>query len=297
MNEYSKIPTAGFIGLGAMGAPMARRLASQGYLTHLWNRTGTVATHLATELGAGVTVAASVTDLVARVDVVMTCVSRDEDILSIVGTALPAIRPGVIFVDFSTIHPDSAVRIAAMIRQAGGEFLDVPVTGGVEGANTGNLAMMAGGKPEILATVKPLLDTLATRIVHTGDNGMGQAAKAVNQIMAAGINQAVTEALAFGVKSGLDMEPLIDLLAAGAAGNWFLAKRGRTLLQDRYPPGFKLALHHKDLQICEAMATARGLAIPLASRTRQDYESLMAQGYGAEDISALYRLKQHPDTP
>jgi len=295
MSEYDKNLTVGFMGLGAMGLPMARRLADSGYLTHLWNRTGTVASDLAAELG--VTVAASVADLVSQVSVVMTCVSRDQDVQSLIEAARPAIRPGMIFVDFSTVHPDSARRMAEGVCQAGGDFLDAPVTGGVEGAQTGNLAMMVGGKADILATVQPLLATLATRIVHTGATGTGQAAKAVNQIMAAGINQAVTEALAFGAKAGLDLEPLIDLMTTGAAGNWFLARRGKTLLQNQYPPGFKLALHHKDLVICETLATTLGMTIPLASRTRQDYEILMGQGYGAEDISALYRLKKQADAP
>lgn len=191
----------------------------------------------------------------------------------------------------STINQSTAAQIAEKIQAHGGEFLDIPVTGGVEGAQTGQLAMMVGGHLETLEKVKPLLEILGSRIVHMGENGMGQAAKAVNQIMAAGINQAVTEALAFGVRAGLDMERLIDVLAGGAAGNWFLEKRGKTMMQGQYQPGFKLALHHKDLNICESMAEAMHMEIPVATRTRKDYESLMAQGYGNEDISALYRLK------
>lgn len=289
MNDDYTVLRAGYIGLGAMGTPMARRLAERGYLTHVWNRTRENADQLGKE--HNVAVANTAADLVASVDIVFICVSRDDAVLKVIDSILTAIKPGTILIDMSTINQSTAAQIAEKIQAHGGEFLDIPVTGGVEGAQTGRLAMMVGGHLETLEKVKPLLEILGSRIVHMGENGMGQAAKAVNQIMAAGINQAVTEALAFGVRAGLDMERLIDVLAGGAAGNWFLEKRGKTMMQGQYQPGFKLALHHKDLNICESMAEAMHMEIPVATRTRKDYESLMAQGYGNEDISALYRLK------
>lgn len=282
---------AGFIGLGAMGEPMARRLAEQQVLTCLWNRTETKAGQLASEWG--ITQARHPSALAAEVDVVLICVSRDSDVVAVVDALMPDIKPGLIIVDFSTISSHTAIQLAERIKQQGAEFLDIPVTGGVEGARQGTLAMMVGGNPEALEKIRFLLEMLASKIVHMGGHGMGQTAKAVNQIMAAGINQAVTEALAFGVASGIDMNKVIEVVANGAAGNWFLDKRGKTMLAGCYAPGFKLALHHKDLMICEALAEQMGMDLAITRKTREAYERLMQMGYGEEDISALYRLNAH----
>jgi 3-hydroxyisobutyrate dehydrogenase len=151
---------------------------------------------------------------------------------------------------------------------------------------------MAGGKLETLERVLPVLETMGSRIVHMGDVGAGQAAKAVNQTMAAGINEAVTEAMAFGAALGLDMRKVIDVVSGGAAGNWFLEKRGPTMTQGVFKPGFKLALHQKDLKICKGMADKLGLKLPVTEMAMTDYAKLIADGHGDEDISALYRLKR-----
>jgi len=146
----------------------------------------------------------------------------------------------------------------------------------------------------VLEAVRPILETMTGRIMHMGKTGAGQATKAVNQIMCAGINQAVTEALAFAQTQGLPMDKVIDVISGGASGNWFLQHRGLTMTQGTFTPGFKLALHHKDLKICQAMAALTGFPVPLTDMTLADYEQLMAQGFGDEDISGLFRLKR-PD--
>ena len=145
-----------------------------------------------------------------------------------------------------------------------------------------------------MESARDTLAAIAKNIVHMGPTGSGQATKAVNQIMAAGINQAVTEALAFGQANGLNMDKVIDVVATGAAGNWFLDHRGKTMVQGRFEPGFKLALHHKDLSICQAMGRELDTeqAWPMIEMTLIHYQKLMEQGYGEEDISALYRLKR-----
>jgi 3-hydroxyisobutyrate dehydrogenase len=124
-----------------------------------------------------------------------------------------------------------------------------------------------------------------------GTTGSGQATKAVNQIMGAGINQAVTEALAFAQAEHLPMEKVIEVISGGASGNWFLQHRGPTMTSGTFAPGFKVALHHKDLNICQSMARQTGASSTLIDMTITDYERLMAEGYGDEDISALFRLK------
>ena len=276
----------GMIGLGAMGLGMARNLAKAGLLTAVYNRTTAktlefkVATYDLPEA------------LAAEVDIVLICVSADQDVIGLVEAIAKTIKPGSIVVDLSTVSSDTAQKAAAILLKKEVIFLDAPVSGGVEGAKNGTLAMMVGGNIKALEKARPALETIAKRIIHIGDTGSGQATKAANQIMCAGINQAVTEALAFAQSQGLEIEKVIDVISGGAAGNWFLEHRGYTMTQDIFAPGFKLALHHKDLKICQAMAAQSDIAIPLSDMTVINYEQLMNEGYGDEDISALYRLKK-----
>ncbi|KFI22249.1 NAD(P)-dependent oxidoreductase [Nitrosococcus oceani] len=282
----------GFIGLGAMGFPMARNLAEGGFLKAVWNRTQVTAETLAQELK--ITHAHEPAELAGAVEAIFMCVSTDKDVLTLLEALLPGLAPGKIIVDFSTVSRETARRAATIVRSEGADFLDSPVSGGVEGARNGTLAMMVGGRGATLARIRPALETLASRIVHMGEAGAGQATKAVNQIMAAGINEAVTEALAFGKAQGLDMEKVIDVVSNGAASNWFLEKRGKTMTQGIFTPGFKISLHHKDLRICRAMAEQLGFPLPVTEMTLADYQRLLEKGLGDEDISALYRLKR-PD--
>ena len=171
-------------------------------------------------------------------------------------------------------------------------FLDGPVSGGKEGADNGTMVMMVGGDADVLARVRPVLEVITSRVEHMGPVGAGQTTKAVNQIMVAGINQAVTEALAFGGAQGLDLDKVVELLSGGAAGSWFLKVRGPTMIHDSYAPGFRLALHHKDLKICQAMAGELGVQLPMVEMTLVHYQRLMEAEHGDEDISALFRHKQ-----
>jgi 3-hydroxyisobutyrate dehydrogenase len=285
---------AGFIGLGAMGANMARNLAKAGLLTAVWNRTSATAEALAEELG--LTAAASPADLARQVDVVLICVSADADVLAVVDALLPGLSAGKTVIDHSTVSIETARLAAAKVQGCGADFLDIPVSGGVEGAKNGTLSMMAGGAVETVEKVHPVLAAMAARIIHLGEVGAGQATKAINQILCAGINQAVTEALAFGEKLGLNPDKVIKAVGGGAAGNWFLDKRGRTMMNGSFAPGFKLELHHKDLGICLRMAEALGMTLPLTQATYEDYAKLMRLGHGSEDISALYRLKKPAHT-
>lgn len=280
---------AGMIGLGAMGIGMAKNIAKAGYLAGVYNRTTAKAQNLAEELD--VIAFDQPEELAAIVDVVLICVSADQDVLAMVETIALTIKPGTIVVDMSTVSSDTAKQAAAVLAEKQAAFLDAPVSGGVEGAKNGTLAMMVGGDAEVLEQARPILEAMTGRIMHMGPTGSGQAAKAVNQIMAAGINQAVTEALAFAQAQDLPMDKVIEVISGGAAGNWFLQHRGPTMTQGVFAPGFKLALHHKDLLICQSMAKQTGASTTLIDMTIADYERLMAENYGDEDISALYRLK------
>ncbi len=280
---------AGMIGLGAMGIGMARNIAKAGYLTGVYNRTSTKAQSLAEELS--VVAFDQPEELAASVDIVLLCVSADNDVLAMVEAIVKTIKPGTIVVDMSTVSSNTAKQAAAMLAEKQVAFLDAPVSGGVEGAKNGTLAMMVGGDHDALEQARPVLETMTSRIMHMGATGSGQATKAVNQIMGAGINQAVTEALAFAQAQHLPMEKVIEVISGGASGNWFLQHRGSTMTRDIFAPGFKLALHHKDLKICQSMAKQTGAPTTLIDMTINDYERLMTDGYGDEDISALYRLK------
>ncbi|CAN5864747.1 NAD(P)-dependent oxidoreductase [soil metagenome] len=277
----------GVIGLGAMGASMAMNLHLAGFLRAVWNRTRSRAQALSRE--TGVAMAESPAELAAGVDLVLTSVSCDSDLEEVINALLPGVRPGGAVADTSTVSAATARAMAAALKPKGAAFLDCPVSGGVEGARNGRLAMMVGGEERVLEHVRPALGTLATTIVHMGPSGSGQATKAVNQIMAAGINQAVTEALAFGESMGLDLTKVIDVVSQGAAANWYLSHRGKTMVAGRFEPGFKVALHHKDLAICRAMG---GPPLPIVDLTLENYQRLIDRGYGAEDISALYRIKR-----
>ncbi|MGZ4957364.1 MAG: NAD(P)-dependent oxidoreductase [Methylobacter sp.] len=280
---------AGMIGLGAMGIGMARNIAKAGHLTGIYNRTAAKAQSLAEELA--VIAFDQPEDLAANVNIVLICVSADQDVLAMVEAIANTIKPGTIVVDMSTVSSDTAKQAAAILAQKHAAFLDAPVSGGVEGAKNGTLAMMVGGNSAALEHARPVLETMTRCIMHMGATGSGQATKAVNQIMGAGINQAVTEALAFAQAQGLPMDKVIEVIAGGASGNWFLQHRGSTMTRGIFAPGFKLALHHKDLLICQSMAKQTGASSTLVDMTIADYERLMAEGYGDEDISALYRLK------
>ncbi len=278
---------AGMIGLGAMGLGMARNLAKAGFLTAVYNRTAAKTAEF------NVMTFDQPEALAAEVDIVLICVSADQDVLEIVEAIAKSIKPGSIVVDMSTVSSETAKKAAARLAKKQTTFLDAPVSGGVEGAKNGTLAMMVGGDADALEQARPVLEAIAARIIHIGATGSGQATKAVNQIMGAGINQAVTEALAFAQVQGLPMDKVIDAISGGAAGNWFLEHRGLTMTDGKFEPGFKLALHHKDLKICQEMAAQTGFSTPITDMTVSDYEQLMAEGYGDKDISALYRLKKH----
>ncbi len=280
----------GIIGLGAMGLGMARNIAKSGLLNGIYNRTYCKAKDLGKELN--ITPCSSPQELAKQVDIILLCVSKDPDVLQIINAIAETIKPNSIVIDLSTVSIETAQKAATILSKKQVSFLDAPVSGGTEGAKNGSLAIMVGGDKKTLEKVYPVLDAIGSRIIHMGQTGSGQGSKAVNQIMAAGINQAVTEALAFGQAQGLEMNNVIDVISGGAAGNWFLQHRGATMIKGSFIPGFKVALHHKDLEICKKMALQLRASTNLIDQTLADYNKLIEQGHADEDISALYRLKK-----
>jgi 3-hydroxyisobutyrate dehydrogenase len=280
---------AAFIGLGAMGAPMAGHLHAKGLLVAVGNRTQARADALAKELGV---TSPDLAGIAAEADVIALCVSADADVIGVVEALAPSLKKGAIVIDHSTVAPATATRAARILADVGAAFLDAPVSGGVEGARNGKLSVMVGGDADVLERARPVLEAYGARITHMGAVGSGQATKAVNQVLVAGIAHAVTEGLALGEALGLEADRLIPTLAAGAAGNWFLDKRGATMLRNEFSVGFKLALLHKDLGIVRGIATDAGTDRTIIEQSLADFGELMAQGYGDDDISALIRLKR-----
>jgi 3-hydroxyisobutyrate dehydrogenase len=278
------------IGLGAMGAGMAANLHRAGLLAAAWNRTPERGRAAAERFGFRYT--EHLQAAVQAADLIITSVSADEDLLEITRRIAPLLQAGNVVVDTSTVAIQTAHKVAELYGAHGVHFLDAPVSGGREGAEQGKLVMMVGGDAEILRQVMPALEAISRKVVHMGPVGSGQATKAVNQIMVAGINHAVTEALAFGRHQGLDMDKVIEAVSSGAAANWFLEHRGRSMCEDRFDPGFRVALHHKDLRICQQMLAADDLRLPMIEMTLVNYQRLMDAGHGDEDISALFRLKK-----
>lgn len=279
-----------FVGLGAMGLPMAGHVARAGLLAAVWNRSHDKAAAAAREYG--VAAPAEVAELARTCDVVALCVPADTDVLELAREIAAHARTGTIVIDHSTVSSVTAKAAHALLAAHGCEFLDAPVSGGVEGANNGKLSVMVGGDADALVRVRPVLDCYAARISHMGGVGAGQNTKAVNQVLVAGIAQAVCEGLALSEQLGLDAERLLPTLQAGAAGNWFLDKRGATMLRDEFKVGFKLALLHKDLKIVRQLALDAGTDRSIVEKSLADYAELLAQGHGDEDISALIRLKR-----
>lgn len=279
----------GFIGLGAMGAHMARNLHRAGLLAAVWNRTAAKARALAAELG--VEAPNTVAQLAAGVDAVVICVSADNDVLEVVRALAPGLAGGAIVIDCSTVAADTARKAAELLGRQGAEFLDCPVSGGVEGAREGTLAVMAGGATPAFERARPVLEAMGRTVTHFGPTGSGQAAKATNQIMCAGIIEAVSEAMAFARAQGLPLEKLIDTLGKGAGSSWYFVHRAPNMARGSYPAGFRVRLHAKDLTICRDMAARFGVALPVVERMLSEYAELVSRGYGDEDISATFRLK------
>ena len=291
MDFKDKQINAGVIGLGAMGAPMARHLAGAGLLGMVWNRTNVKARALAKE--TGVIAADKPAQLAAACNVILTCVSADRDLLDVLAQLLPGIRPGSVVIDTSTVSPATARQVSAMLIDAGAGFVDAPVSGGVEGAKKGTLSVMAGGDSANISRVTPVLEAISASVTHMGPVGSGQATKAVNQVMVAGIAESVCEGLALAEKLNLPSERLLAVVGAGAANSWFLEHRGQSMLESRFDVGFKLSLLLKDLLICQSLAQDLDVSVPTVEAAIEDYRVLVELGDGDNDISGLIRLKRN----
>jgi 3-hydroxyisobutyrate dehydrogenase-like beta-hydroxyacid dehydrogenase len=280
----------GFIGLGALGAPMASNLLQAGFALTVHNRNRQREDPLAQQ---GAQRAATPAAAAAAAPLLCLCLSDDNAVRQVLiegaDAAIHGLAPGSLVIDFSTIAPATSEALASELAQRDVAYLDAPVTGGTEGAKAGTLSVLVGGAAEDLDRARPLLAAVGSRISRFGAVGAGQQVKAVNQVLVAGSYAAVAEAMALGQRLGLPMQQVCAALGDGAAGSWALKHRAANMLSNNYPLGFKLALHRKDLAIALAAAAETGLQLPISEKVAAIEEALMAAGHGEEDVSALAR--------
>jgi 3-hydroxyisobutyrate dehydrogenase len=269
---------------------MARNLHKAGLLAAVWNRSAEKARALGTELG--VSAPDTLEEFARLVDVAVVCVSADADVRSVVERMAPGLARGATVVDCSTVSADTARWAATFLAGRGVAFVDAPVSGGVEGAKNGALAIMCGGERAAFDAIRPVLAAMGKTIEHFGPSGAGQATKATNQIMCAGIIRACAEAMAFAGAHNLPLDRVVSTLGAGAGSSWYFVHRAPNMIREAYPAGFRVKLHAKDLRICHDMAARFGVQLPVVEAMLAEYAELIAQGHGDEDISATHRLKR-----
>ena len=278
------------VGLGAIGLPMAVNLHRAGFALQVHTRSRTA--ERAADLEGAVS-CASPASVAQNVDVLLVCVSDDsavEEVLFGADGAAASLRKGCVVLDCSTIAPATAIACAERLANAGIHYLDAPVTGGSEGAVAGTLTLLVGGETGALDRARPLLEVIGSSIHHFGSVGMGQQVKAVNQVLVAGSYAAVAEAMALGQRLQLPMDAVVTALKQGAAGSWALSHRSTAMLEGEYPLGFRLDLHHKDLNIALSSGREVGLEMPVTHLVQQLEAELISRGYGNEDVSTLRRF-------
>ena len=283
-----KSPVA-FIGLGALGLPMAVNLQAAGYSLQVHTRSRLAESD--PDL-AGALPAASPAEAAAGCSALLLCVSDDAAVESVLWGeqgAGPALEQGGLVIDCSTISPSTAKAMAERLAKRDIAYIDAPVTGGTEGAKAGTLTVLCGGDTAAVDKARPLLEVIGASIHHFGDVGSGQQVKAINQVLVAGSYAAVAEAITLGQHLQLPMQQVVNALRQGAAGSWALEHRSQAMLNDDYPLGFKLALHHKDLGIALDAALQTGLKLPITEAVHDQEQTLMDAGLGNADVSALRR--------
>jgi 3-hydroxyisobutyrate dehydrogenase len=279
-----------YIGLGVMGAPMARHLAAAGHSLTVYNRSpekarAWIAAH-------GGSFAATPAAAAGNAEAVIACVGNDRDVEQItIGPdgAFRNMAEGALFIDHTTVSAKIARRIAEEGRSLGIACVDAPVSGGQAGAENGQLSIMCGGSAEAMAAAEPIMRAYAARIVHVGPDGSGQLTKMVNQIAIAGVLEGLSEALHFAQASGLDTGKVFEAISGGAAQSWQMANRWKTMNEGQFDFGFAVDWMRKDLGLALEEARANGASLPVAALVDQFYAEIQTMGGERQDTSSLIR--------
>lgn len=288
----------GFIGLGAMGRPMAMHLQQAGYELFVWMRRPDAT------IDFPATRCISPCEVGQQCEVVFTMVTSSADVDSVVmGDAgssqaglIEGMAPGSVLIDCSTIGPEVARDLAKQLAKKGIDMLDAPVSGGEQGAIDASLAIMVGGSAAVLARVMPLLECLGQRVFHVGSHGAGQVAKACNQMIMVAAIQASAEAMYLAAANGLDCAKVRQALAGGSAASKVLDTMGQKMVSRDFTAGVEARLHHKDFGLLLQAARTAGVYTPLAAAVGQQLNALMAQGWGCNDTAALLKVLEKNDT-
>ncbi len=280
----------GFIGLGAMGRPMALHLMKHGHAMGVYARREASAAPL---IAAGAKFHATPAALAAECEVIFTMVTNSSDVEEVVlgaeGIAKGA-RKGSVLVDMETISPTVARRVAETLARQGVDMLDAPVSGGPAGAEAATLSIMAGGKPDVFARIKPLFECMGKTIIHVGDSGAGQITKACNQLLLLVTAQGAAEALTLAQRCGVDPAKVREVMMGGIASSRVLDVFGKRMVERNFDNGIDARLYHKDLNIVLGLTHELGMAAPAASLVMQNINALMGRGLGGSDLSVLIDL-------
>jgi len=279
-----------FIGIGVMGGPMARHLASRGHELTVYNRSPAKAEAWAAAHGGHV--AASPIEAARDQDAVVTCVGNDDDLAEVTlgrEGAFRSMRPGSVFIDHTTVSARIARQLAVEGRAKDIHCVDAPVSGGQAGAENGTLSIMCGGRDAAVEVATPFMQAYAGRITHVGPAGAGQTTKMVNQIAIAGVIQGLSEALRFAQAADLDTGKVFEAVSGGAAASWQMLNRWHSMAKGEFDFGFAVDWMRKDLGLALDEARTNGATLPVASLVDQFYADVQALGGGRQDTSALVR--------
>lgn len=277
----------GYIGLGLMGKSIARNILKAGFPLVVHNRSQAAVDELVAE---GARAANSPSEAAAQADIIFTNLPDTPDVFKVAlgpGGVIEAARPGLIFVDNSTIKPAAARQIAAALAEKGIASLDAPVSGGDVGARNATLSIMVGGPAEALERVMPVFQAMGKTVTHVGESGAGQIAKAANQIMVAAQMVAMAELLVFAQKAGAEPSKVIEAIKSGAAQCWTLDVKPPRLFSGNRNPGFKAYMQAKDLAIILETAREYGIPLPSAAVDAQLYNAMLEMGMADLDNSAV----------
>jgi len=283
-------PTVGFIGIGVMGRSMAGHLLDAGYSVHVYNRTQSKAQDL---VDRGAQWQPSPGKVAAAADVIITIVGFPADVESVYlgeDGVLAQARSGSLAIDMTTSCPNLASRIAQEAAAKGIEVLDAPVSGGDIGAREARLSIMVGGSVSGFERALPLFEIMGKNIVHQGPAGSGQHTKMCNQIAIASGMMAISEAMAYAQKSGLQPETVLKSIESGAAGSWSLTNLAPRVLKGDYAPGFFVKHFIKDMKIAIESAQAMGLDLPGLQLAKKLYDQLASKGCEDDGTQALFKL-------
>ncbi|HUA98201.1 MAG TPA: 2-hydroxy-3-oxopropionate reductase [Terracidiphilus sp.] len=286
--------TLGFVGLGIMGRPMMNNLLKAGHKVVAYTRNSKT---LDASVAAGADRAASNHEVGQRASVIFTMLPDGPEVEAVVlgpGGILEGCKPGALIVDMSSINPLVSQKIGAACSAKGVDFADAPVSGGEPKAIEGTLAIMVGASPEVFARAEPLLKCMGSTVTLTGPIGAGNTTKLANQIMVACNIAAMGEALALATRCGLDPEVVFNAVKGGLAGSAVLNAKGPMLIARNFKPGFKIQLHQKDLRNALQTAEANKMFLPLTSIVQQMLLSLMGDGKGEFDHSAIATFVEVP---